>query len=103
MAKQKEGKPRMGLVYASAMEEIAKVREYGINKYGDRGDWRTVPREDYFDAALRHLIKAKAYEFDECSAENDIDEESGISHLSHAMVNIMFLIEGRTKKERSSR
>ena len=94
MPKDSEGKPKVNLVYYSLMTEIAAVREYGLNKYPHRESWQDVPREEYFDAAIRHLMKAKAAEYDDSSyADNMFDEESGLLHLSHAAADIMFLIE----------
>lgn len=100
MPKESEGKPKVNLVYYSLMREIAKVREYGIKKYGGRAEWRDVPTEDYFDAAIRHLVKAKAAMFDEESIFTEVDEESGLLHLAHAASDIMFLIERYYYKEK---
>lgn len=66
--------------------EIAKIREYGNNKYGDPENWRTVGKERYRDAAFRHFM---AYLDD----PNGVDEESGLPHLSHLACNIAFLCE----------
>lgn len=66
--------------------EIAKIREYGNNKYGDPENWRTVEKERYRDAAFRHFM---AYLDD----PNGVDEESGLPHLSHLACNIAFLCE----------
>jgi len=99
MAKEIEGKPELGLIYYTLMEEVAKVRAYGIEKYGDRSNWREVPTEYYYDAAIRHLMKAKAAMFDEQTQFNERDEESGLLHLSHAAADLMFLIERACNKE----
>lgn len=100
MPKEKEGKPELGLVYYTLMEEVAKVRTYGITKYGARFSWRDVPVEYYYDAAIRHLMKAKSAMFDEQTQFSDVDEESGLLHLSHAAADIMFLIETACNKEK---
>ena len=84
MAKEKEGKERISLVYYSFLKEVAKVREFGAKKYGNPEDWRGVVPGDYVDAAMRHLHKST---FELC------DKESSLLHLSHAATNIMFLIE----------
>ena len=99
MAKERTGKPELGLIYYTLMEEVAKVRTYGVAKYGSRSDWREVPVEDYYDAAIRHLIKAKSAALDEQSQFSERDKESGLLHLSHAAGNIMFLIERTCNKE----
>jgi len=88
-----EQKPRPSLVYYSLIKEIAKVRQYGIEKYGHSEDWRetTNQEERYKDAILRHI-----FEYIE-GEEND--QESGLKHLAHAACNIMFLIEGEKENE----
>lgn len=97
MSKENENKPRLGLVYYSMLEGIANVREFGIKKYGDREDWRNTEemREKYYDAALRHLNKAKAAEMDD-NGPSPFDEESGFHHLCHAACCLMFLYEDLT-------
>jgi len=85
--KKNEGKPKLSLIYKSFMDEIAKVREYGVEKYGNKEDWRTTDSELHYDACLRHIF---AYIDGE-----EIDKESGLSHLAHAACNLMFLIEER--------
>lgn len=82
------GKPKLSLVPPQIIFEIAKVREYGNNKYPDGGtdNWKQVEPERYRDAAFRHLL---SYIQD----PDGVDEESGISHLSHLACNIAFLCE----------
>ena len=85
MSKQNEGKPELSLIYYSFMKEIAKVRKFGVDKYGDKEDWRTTSKQLHYDACLRHIMSKLSGE--------SIDKESGLSHLAHASVNLMFLIE----------
>jgi hypothetical protein len=91
MAKEKKGKPALTLVYTSFMEAVARVRMFGVKKYGHREDWRTVPKEDYYDAAIRHLQQAKTAELE--GNGEVIDFESKELHLAHCACDIMFLIE----------
>lgn len=86
--KSDAGKPKLSLVPPQIIFEIAKVREYGNNKYPDGGtdNWKQVEPERYRDAAFRHLL---SYIQD----PDGVDEESGISHLSHLACNIAFLCE----------
>lgn len=91
------GKPRLTLVPRKIIFEIAKIRGYGVEKYGDPENWRRVEIERYRDAAFRHFM---AYLDD----PGGIDEESGLPHLSHLACNIAFLCEmeekiGRTNKD----
>ena len=85
-AKQDAGKARLSLVPSRIIHDIARVREYGNNKYGDPDNWRTVEAERYRDAAYRHLL---AYIDD----PQGTDEESGLPHLWHLACNIAFLCE----------
>lgn len=85
-AKADAGKPRLSLVPSEIIRDIARVREYGNDKYGDPENWKTVEPERYRDAAYGHLL---AY------IDNPIgtDEESGLPHLWHLACNIAFLCE----------
>jgi len=83
--KKDEGKPQLSLIYKSFVDEIAKVRMYGLTKYPDRENWRTTETKLHHDALLRHVF---AYLNGEIN-----DKESGLNHLAHAACNIMFLIE----------
>lgn len=82
--KHDEGKPQYHLLPPKALEDVIKVLTYGAKKYSPEG-WRNVSngRERYFDAANRHLWAWKAGE--------ELDPESGLPHLAHAMANLMFL------------
>lgn len=87
-AKLDAGKPRVGLVmggFAKALTEVAKVGTFGIGKYSENG-WRQVDSgaERYTDAAFRHLLQ---------SSSEALDQESGISHLAHAVWNLLAVIE----------
>lgn len=85
-AKADIGKPRLSLVPSEIIRDIARVREYGNDKYGDPENWKTVEPERYRDAAYRHLL---AY----IDSPAGIDEESGLPHLWHLACNIAFLCE----------
>lgn len=84
--KSDAGKPKLTLVPTKIIEDIARVREYGVNKYGDSENWRAVDINRYRNAAYRHWL---AYVED----NQGIDEESGLPHLSHIACNIAFLCE----------
>lgn len=85
-AKADKGKPRLHLVPTEIINCIARVREYGTEKYKDPGNWKKVEKERYVDAMFRHLI---AYVNDTSS----IDDESGLPHLWHIACNVAFLCE----------
>ena len=82
------GKPRLSLVPTEIINQIARVREYGINKYPNGGpnNWKKVELDRYRDAAYRHLL---AYIAD----PKGVDEESGLPHLAHLACNVAFLCE----------
>jgi len=85
-AKADAGKPRLSLVPSEIIRDIAYIREYGNNKYGDPDNWKTVAKERYRDAMYRHLL---AYIDD----PHGVDEESGFPHLWHLACNVSFLCE----------
>ena len=87
-AKADAGKPRLSLVPPAAVEETAKVREYGCRKYpdGGRDNWRNVTIDRHFEAALRHIWKA-------ANDYGKIDPESGLMHVSHALCDLSFVVQ----------
>lgn len=85
-AKSDAGKPRLSLVPPQIIYDIARVREYGNQKYGDPENWRTVEMERYVDAMFRHLLAFVA-------DPDGRDEESGLPHLWHLECNAAFLSE----------
>ena len=86
--KEDAGKARLTLVPSAIIYAIARIREYGVNKYPDGGkdNWKRVEPERYRDAAYRHLL---AYIAD----PHGVDAESGLPHLWHLACNIAFLCE----------
>ena len=84
--KHDAGKIRPTLVPVDIIKAIARVREFGVNKYGDKECWQEVEVERYRDAAYRHWLE---YLRD----PNSCDDESGLPHLWHLACNIAFLIE----------
>ena len=84
--KSDQGKLKLSLAPTQIIKNIALVREYGIEKYGDKESWKSVDIQRYKDAAYRHFL---AYIDDSGS----IDEESGLPHLYHLACNIAFLSE----------
>jgi len=85
-AKADAGKPRLTLVPRRIIWDIAEIRRYGNEKYGDPENWRQVEPERYRDAAYRHWL---AYLDD----PQGVDAESGLPHLWHLACNIAFLCE----------
>lgn len=87
--KHDQDKPRWDLLPVEPIEEIVKALTYGAKKYSDN-NWKTVEpfTERYYAAMMRHIV--------EWRKGNLIDSESGLSHLTHAMCCMLFLM---TKEE----
>ena len=84
--KYDSGKLRYDLIPSESLNEFVKVLTFGAEKYTPEG-WRMVDSPDsrYFAAAQRHLWAWKRGE--------ELDEESGLPHLAHAMCCLSFLLE----------
>lgn len=91
--KADKGKLPLTKVPLEAIEDIAEVRAYGIEKYGSEESWREVEIERYRDALFRHLV---AYLRD----PQGKDEESGLEHYKHLATNAAFIcaLERRAKE-----
>lgn len=73
------------LDYPYALAALAEVAAYGANKY-ERGNYlKGQDATVTMDCLMRHLVKWWAGE--------NLDKESGISHLSHVMWNLATLIQ----------
>lgn len=76
-------KPRLDLVPAEALFALGKVLGYGATKYAARNWEKGITYSRVYAAALRHILAWWSGE--------DIDPESGLPHLWHALTNIVFL------------
>lgn len=85
-AKADAGKPRVSLVPMQIVNDIARIREYGCDKYHDPDNWKKVERERYIDALGRHALAF-------LNNPMGVDEESGLPHLWHLECNAAFLSE----------
>lgn len=82
--KYDSGKPQVDLIPSEALLELGKVLSFGAQKY-DAGNWaKGIEFRRLIAATQRHLLYFNAGE--------DLDPESGLSHVSHAMCNLAFLI-----------
>lgn len=82
--KHDSDKPRMELLDATAMQELAKVLTFGAQKYAAHNWRKGLSKTRLVGAALRHLF---AY-----LGGQDNDIESGLSHAAHAMCCCMFIL-----------
>jgi hypothetical protein len=79
------GKPRMSLIPNQALTEVARVFTMGEAKYSSNNWRKGMPWSWNIDAALRHIGKF--------NDGIDLDDESKLSHLAHAITDLMFVLE----------
>jgi hypothetical protein len=92
--KYDSGKADWSLMPWEAVEEINKVLEFGARKYAAH-NWQQGEGFKYtrvLNSLLRHVF---AYMRGE-----DIDPESGLSHMAHAGCNVLFLLHYIKNKSR---
>lgn len=82
--KHDHDKPRMDLLDPYAVEQLALVLGFGAKKYSAWNWTRGFQYSRLVGAALRHIFAFMRGE--------DLDSESGLSHLAHAMCCLMFLL-----------
>jgi hypothetical protein len=78
------GKPPMDLIPYDSLVEIAKVLGYGEKKYATANWAHGIKQRRLLSAAMRHIGQFNSGE--------DVDSETGISHLAHAACNLIFAI-----------
>ena len=93
------GKPVFDLLPVESLAEIARVLEFGAKKY-DAWNWsRGMKWLRLWNACIRHLFAWVAGE--------NIDPETGLSHLAHAGCCILFMLSyeqtGRGEDDRRKR
>lgn len=93
-AKKFDGdKLRMDLVPVEAIQAMARSFSYGAKKYG-ANNWKIGGGLEYsrlYAAAMRHLTSWYNGE--------DLDPESGLSHLDHCMACLAMLQSHSTYKD----
>lgn len=82
-ARYNDGKTAFELIPGVALEDCAKVFEYGKRKYAAWNWAKGMPWLTVFGCLLRHLYAWARGE--------DNDPESGLPHLGHAMCNLVML------------
>lgn len=82
-------KPRLSFMPTSILLQVARVFELGAGKYGLK-NWRrqAVDASTYHDAIFRHLTAW-------FEGGEDIDDESGQSHLAHIIACAMILMDAK--------
>lgn len=78
-------KPRTDLIDPEFILSIAEVLRLGAIKYKENS-WKQVDDalNRYYGAAMRHLLQWRKGE--------KLDKETGLSHLTHAACNLMFIM-----------
>jgi hypothetical protein len=76
-------KPQINLIPREALEGMAKAFMYGAGKYGRFNFKNGLEYTRLTDATMRHIIQFLDGE--------DIDVESGNSHISHALASLAML------------
>ena len=78
--KADEGKAPWHLAPWDAFSAIVKVLAFGAKKYTDRNWEKGMDWSRMYDSAMRHLLAFWNGE--------DIDKESGLPHIDHALWNV---------------
>lgn len=83
--KYDNAKPDLSLVPRASMDAIARAMGYGATKYGRDNYLEGMEWSRMIAAAMRHLTA-----FNE---RQELDSESGLSHLDHALACLAILAE----------
>lgn len=83
--KHDSGKPRFELLSDIALDLQAQVLTFGARKYAAHNWRKGLEWERVYAAAQRHLSS--------WHRGQRLDPETGLPHLAHAAVNLMFLLE----------
>lgn len=89
-------KPDLALLSPIAIEKIAEVLTFGKKKYAAHNWRKGISYSRLVGALLRHTFSYLKGE--------DLDPESGLSHMAHAGCCVMFLLElSHTRKDLDDR
>jgi hypothetical protein len=88
--KDDSGKIPLDLIDPTALIELAKVLQFGANKYAAHNWRKGFKITRLISALMRHILAFNDGE--------DNDPETGLSHIAHAMCNCMFIIKQQIVK-----
>lgn len=78
-----DGKVQLSMIDLNALEPMARVLEFGAEKYA-RDNWKKgMPLTKTLDSMLRHIAALQRGEY--------FDPESGLPHIGHIQCNALFL------------
>lgn len=86
-------KQRWDLLPMSAINEVVKVMNYGATKYDDHNWKKGIQYSRSYSATMRHL-------YSWWQDKESEDSETGISHLAHAICNLLFLLHFELEGEK---
>jgi len=76
------GKPKWSLVNMHSLVPMIRVLEYGALKYAPSNWQKPMKRDEVLDSMQRHLAAL--------IDGNELDDESGLTHIGHIMANALF-------------
>ena len=77
-----EGKRKWSLVDFKSLEPMIEALEYGAEKYSPDGWKKGYDKKEILESMMRHIASLMDGE--------EVDTESGVSHMGHIQVNAMF-------------
>lgn len=83
-AKYDDGKLKLSTVPPEVIDAIATVRAYGLQKYKEAENWKSISPDRWHEALLRHVREV-------WNDPYHIDDESGLPSLWHIATNVAFL------------
>jgi len=93
--KHDAGKPDMTLITYGMITDAVKVLEHGAKVYGRLNYRKSGPEFDerLVAAVLRHMTKY--------TGGQELDDESGLPHLAHALASLMLIFDRRNERANS--
>ncbi len=81
-----DNKPMWELLPMETIEDVVKVFTFGANKYAPN-NWKNLEngKDRYYAAAMRHIVAWRKGE--------RLDKETGLTHLSHALCDLVIVAE----------
>jgi hypothetical protein len=76
------GKPKWSLVHFDSLLPMVEVLEMGAKKYSPDNWMKGLDKKEILESTMRHLAALLDGE--------DLDKESGLSHMGHIQCNAMF-------------